>query len=250
MKDRIVTGAVLLFFALATVFVAWTPVAYAIIALLAILGGRELGSLKLSFNPPKGTASMIAVGLVALLLPAQLAAPLVGLGAGLLIVPGLFGEAAAVMWLGGGLAGLRALAASHPGTRGLFDPAPIVLIALVPVWAADTAAYFGGRLFGRTPLAPKISPKKTLEGVAFGLAGALAAALLLASWLRVPIATAALIGLAAGTLGPAGDLLESLLKRRVNAKDSGTLLPGHGGVLDRIDSLLLVAPLAAALLLR
>lgn len=138
-----------------------------------------------------------------------------------------------------------------------------LLSTLCVVWAADIAAYFGGRAFGRRKLAPSISPGKSWEGVYAGLLGVLVLAQLwmgadrrwlfdspslftlldkhLGAWVSM-LACAALAGLSV-----VGDLFESLVKRSAGAKDSSTLLPGHGGVLDRIDALLPVLPAALAL---
>ncbi|RYG26040.1 hypothetical protein EON82_04835 [bacterium] len=123
------------------------------------------------------------------------------------------------------------------------------LMALVPVWAGDIAAIFTGKAFGKRPLAPKISPKKTVEGSVANLLAAVLVAWLLGRLLHIPDVRAIGAGLAVGILGQAGDLFESWLKRRVDVKDSGTLLPGHGGVLDRIDSVLFAAPAVALILL-
>jgi len=120
------------------------------------------------------------------------------------------------------------------------------------VWIADTAAFFAGRRFGRRKLAPRISPGKSWEGAAGGLAAVALYALLLvplASRVRADAAPGAgaivlWIGfaVAVAALSIIGDLHESLLKRRAGVKDSGTLLPGHGGVLDRTDALLAAMP--------
>ncbi len=120
-----------------------------------------------------------------------------------------------------------------------------VVLALTATWANDTGAYFAGRAFGRVKLYPKISPAKTWEGAVGGLLAAVAGALVVQHfWLvaELPVAMAVLIGAGASVLGPLGDLSESMLKRAFGAKDSSHLLPGHGGVLDRVDALLFVAP--------
>ncbi|HYS09073.1 MAG TPA: phosphatidate cytidylyltransferase [Myxococcales bacterium] len=119
-----------------------------------------------------------------------------------------------------------------------------ILLAIVVTWLNDTFAYFVGRAFGRRKLYERISPNKTWEGAAGGAAGSIAGALVIRSlWLPViPFWGAALIGAGAAVLGPLGDLSESMLKRAFGAKDSGRLLPGHGGLLDRIDALLFNAP--------
>jgi phosphatidate cytidylyltransferase len=124
-----------------------------------------------------------------------------------------------------------------------------LLVALPSVWLADSAAYFVGRAMGRRRLAPRLSPKKTWEGYWAGVAGgALSGALFGAVW-RVGAGPASaldagnglLLGLVIGALAPLGDLGESMFKREIGVKDSGTLLPGHGGALDRLDSWLWAA---------
>ena len=107
-----------------------------------------------------------------------------------------------------------------------------------------SAAYYTGRAFGRTPLAPSISPKKTREGFAGGVVGAMIGAMG-AQYLLFPFLTvfdALALGLIAGIVGQLGDLVESAMKRSADVKDSGALLPGHGGVLDRFDSLIVATP--------
>lgn len=118
-----------------------------------------------------------------------------------------------------------------------------LLILLFLIWAADIGAYFAGRAFGRHKLAPQVSPGKTWEGVAGGLAFAVLVAAVAARWLPVPPGPFILICMGVALLSIVGDLSESLFKRQAGLKDSGTLFPGHGGVLDRVDSLTASAPL-------
>jgi phosphatidate cytidylyltransferase len=135
----------------------------------------------------------------------------------------------------------------------LIDPrhgGDTVLIVLIIAWVADTGGYFAGRFLGKARLYEAVSPKKTWAGAWGGLAGSLVgvAALRLVSahwltWLDV-----ALLAIPGGVLGQLGDLTESLLKRSVGVKDSGALLPGHGGLLDRIDAVLFIAPYVYAYL--
>ena len=122
------------------------------------------------------------------------------------------------------------------------DGRELLLFALVIVWVGDTAAYFVGRSIGKHALAPKLSPKKTWEGTIASFIAALLVAGVFSRWLNVPLPH--LLGMAAAgnIAGQAGDLLESAYKRSAGVKDSGTLLPGHGGVLDRIDALILAIP--------
>lgn len=120
----------------------------------------------------------------------------------------------------------------------------VVLLVLLLAWIGDTGAYFAGRFLGKRKLYPEVSPKKTWAGAVGGLAGSFAATAVMKvlrleqlSWLDV-----ALISIPGGVLGQLGDLVESLVKRSVGVKDSGALLPGHGGMLDRIDAVLFIAP--------
>ncbi|WP_337053713.1 phosphatidate cytidylyltransferase [Pseudoxanthomonas sp. USHLN014] len=120
-----------------------------------------------------------------------------------------------------------------------------LLTALALVWAADSGAYFAGRAFGKHKLAPRISPNKTIEGLAGGLIGGVVIGLL-GGWLAgvslAQMPALALVCVVTVLFSVAGDLFESLLKRHVGAKDSGHLIPGHGGVLDRIDGVIAALP--------
>lgn len=118
----------------------------------------------------------------------------------------------------------------------------LLLFTLVLVWAGDTLAYFVGRSIGKVPMAPRFSPKKTWEGAVANLAGSLIVAFAFARWIDIPIRDLLLMAALANIAGQGGDLLESAYKRSVGAKDSGTILPGHGGMLDRIDALIFAAP--------
>ena len=164
-------------------------------------------------------------------------------------VDGLFSEAreqaptrtahAVTGCLYGGL-GLAPIAALRVGPSGL----QWVISALVITWANDTCAYFAGRLLGRHKLHPAVSPNKTWEGFAGGTVGSVAG-MFVARAVAFPALTTTdcvALGLLGAVLGPLGDLSESVLKRAYGVKDSGTLIPGHGGLLDRVDALLFNAP--------
>ncbi len=138
----------------------------------------------------------------------------------------------------GGL-GLAPLAALRAGPDGL----AWVIAALVMTWANDTCAYFVGRAFGRHKLYPSVSPNKTWEGFAGGFLGSVGG--LFIARLVFPVLSpldCVVLGIAGGLFGPLGDLCESMLKRASGAKDSGFLIPGHGGILDRVDALLFNVP--------
>ena len=119
-----------------------------------------------------------------------------------------------------------------------------VLLGILSVSAGDALAYVTGRSVGKRKLAPAISPNKTVEGAVGGLAGSVACAVLYAYGFipSVPAWYAAAVGGAVGAFGQGGDLFESLLKRAAGVKDSGTLLPGHGGIFDRADGILAAGP--------
>lgn len=126
--------------------------------------------------------------------------------------------------------------------RDLRDGSLWVTLAIAVTFANDTGAYIAGRTLGRHKLAPAISPGKTLEGAIGGLITGVGFTLLARATFfpALTVMDAVVIGVVGGVIGPTGDLMESLLKRAVGAKDSGRIIPGHGGVLDRIDALLFV----------
>ncbi|HEU4582780.1 MAG TPA: phosphatidate cytidylyltransferase [Polyangiaceae bacterium] len=142
----------------------------------------------------------------------------------------------------GGLLGSLALLRRDAGELGPF----YVLLVLKLSWLPDTGGFFAGRYLGKNskPLAPRVSPKKTQIGFVGSLVGATIGVLIAKFWYlrEVPLLELLLLGLVAGTLGQLGDLAESMIKRSAGIKDSGHLIPGHGGLLDRIDALLIVSP--------
>jgi phosphatidate cytidylyltransferase len=140
------------------------------------------------------------------------------------------------LWVGAPLAHLALIG-------GLTDGKYLILLAVVGPWISDSGAYFAGRLFGRHPLFPNLSPKKTVEGGIGGILLTVITVGLFTDWfLGFAPVEAALWGLVISILSQAGDLFESILKRILDLKDLGRALPGHGGILDRIDSLLFTAP--------
>jgi phosphatidate cytidylyltransferase len=201
---------------------------------------------------PSAAAAMATCAAVGLGVPLELplVAALVGLGA--VVVgsrvpsPGVLGDVSAAVfpsiYLGlplGSFVALHALAGRE-----------VVLLLLATIVVSDSAQYFTGRWFGRTRLSPAISPKKTVEGAVGGFVLAPIVMAALARWWLPGRTTewVLLVGLALVGLGIAGDLFESLLKRSAGVKDSSALIPGHGGVLDRIDALLFAAPVFYVLL--
>src|SRR5580693_846814 len=124
---------------------------------------------------------------------------------------------------------------------GVLGP-KLLLFALVITWAGDTVAYFVGRAIGKHKFSPILSPKKTWEGAVGGFVGSLLVGVAFSKWIGVPMGQMLAMAAVGNVAGQVGDLLESAYKRSAGVKDSGTLLPGHGGILDRIDALILAIP--------
>lgn len=143
-----------------------------------------------------------------------------------------------VVYVGGLLAHLVLLRGTHP------DGLALSLLAIVGTWVTDSGAFFIGRAVGGRKLVPELSPGKTVAGAIGGwVSGFVALALAAVFWAALPLGRALLLAALIPVAAQLGDLFESALKREADVKDTGTLLPGHGGVLDRFDSLLLVVPL-------
>ena len=271
MRARIATGLILA--AAAAVLTLWAPVWLFAALVLAVMLSALVEWSRLRPTAVAGSAvaagvmALVIIGAAILLFRAPQKLPIICLAGGLfwaylafeLIVKGM---------------------AAGPGNESGIQPAPLnnlisliqggfiflfawcalvwmrleqgaamTIALLVVVWSADTFAYLAGRRFGKRKLAPSISPGKTIEGLAGGLVGAGLLALLAAIY-ALDLSTAQtlmwlLASLVAALFSVVGDLFESRLKRRAGVKDSGGLLPGHGGVLDRIDGLLAAAPVFA-----
>lgn len=130
--------------------------------------------------------------------------------------------------------------------QGIF----FILFALIGTWASDSFAYFAGKKWGKHKMAPHISPNKTMEGLVGGFIGCIWLDTVFAAWFQIDVFKAFVFSVVIGIMAPMGDLFESYIKRVCGLKDSGNILPGHGGMMDRFDSLLFVAPcLLAALLM-
>lgn len=153
------------------------------------------------------------------------------------------------VWLTIPLALLFVLHIRTAPTDTLWNVRTWLLMPLVPLWIGDSAAIFAGKAFGKHLMAPTISPKKTWEGGIANFFGCILGAYLVGLWCQIPLGASLGCGAAIGVLGQVGDLYESALKRQAGVKDSGTLLPGHGGILDRIDSILMSAPVVVLILL-
>jgi len=127
--------------------------------------------------------------------------------------------------------------------HGLKDVGPLLLLfALVITWVGDSAAYFVGRAIGKHPFAPHLSPKKTWEGAVASFVVSVLVGFIFGRWIFMPLPHLLAMAAVGNVAGQVGDLLESAYKRSAGIKDSGSILPGHGGVLDRIDALILAIP--------
>lgn len=250
MRTRILTALVGIPLVLAAVFIAGPAVYGLVVLLVALVALHEylglcgvepplaavflaseavlLASIPFGHAPAVAAAALPVLALVSLWRAGDPARRFRG------VAEGFFGLA----YIGYGMGCLWLLRESVP-----VGPAWVFLV-LAATWAGDSAAYFAGSRFGRRRFAPTLSPNKTWAGAIGGLAGSLAggclAAPLFAGAVSLPVAAG--VGLAVGVAGQLGDLFESLWKRAKGVKDSGRIIPGHGGLLDRIDSLLLGIP--------
>ncbi|GAB4117461.1 MAG: phosphatidate cytidylyltransferase [Fimbriimonadaceae bacterium] len=258
MRARLITA----FIAMPLVILALnapTVIPLALLCLMAsLLAGRELA--KLFRTEGASVMAPVGIAIVAALafwmpqvsaLAVACAAAAVGGGALIYAVANRkpwLGTWAGILWIG---AAFLATLVAHrlPGQGDVLGWSWRPVLALFfPLWAGDSAALFFGKRFGKRPVWPELSPNKTWEGffaqfIASVVVGATFAPLWTLSYWQ-----GALIGLVAGLLGPTGDFLQSYAKRSVGLKDTGDLLPGHGGLLDRLDSFFLTAPVVALLL--
>jgi phosphatidate cytidylyltransferase len=247
LAQRIVSAAVLIPVVLALVWAGGWGFA-ALVALAAALMGVEWHRLTVGRIDPAAivcTAAMV-LGVVAVPLAPPWAGPtvlLAGAGAVLLLGrdEGLRWRLLALLWLG--LPAQAILWLRLQPEIGLW----LTGWLLATVWASDTGAYFAGRGIGGPKLAPRVSPNKTWAGLLGGMLAAGVAAAAIAAWGGFAPWAAGLVAAAVAALSQGGDLAESALKRHFGVKDSGNLIPGHGGILDRVDALL-AAALATALL--
>lgn len=273
LKTRVLTAIALLLLLLGMVFLAgaapWAVFA-AVIALASCWEWSRLCGFRAGSKGLYLLLSGAIAGALAVLYLRGPAGVFANVAQASFVASAYFWIFAVPLWLGlqlrpepwvGGLAGWIAIWPMWSAFVVLREAGPWLLLGVAAlVWVADIAAYFVGRRFGRRKLAPSISPGKTWEGVAGALLGVLAYGAALFAWARThPGAGAALLEspgawltalamLALTVLSVQGDLFESWMKRGAGRKDSSGLLPGHGGVLDRVDALMPVLPVAALLL--
>lgn len=235
---------------LALVYLGGWPLT-AMVALLIFLGLSEYANLIRRWGGKAPLTLLFLIGLLPLVIGSLMGpgaaaqTPVVSLAAALFLPVFAGGDGGgytvvdgAFLFLGAAYIGLLFPYISYLRAEGLYA----IAMLIAPTWVGDTAAYFTGIRWGRRPLLPRVSPKKTVEGAVAGLAGSA-----LAGWAVAFIALhhawqGLAAGLVVGLVGQVGDLAESALKRHAGVKDSGGLIPGHGGVLDRFDSMIAAAP--------
>ncbi len=224
------------------------PLLY-LMAFVVALAGLEYGSLVRARTGARGTwlASVLSLGLYLAVVEDALVpavASLLIIGAVLLVIEGRPEAVVPVLIISFGALYIGLPMALLFSLREGADGFGLFLTVLAITWGYDIGAYFAGLYVGRRPLSPRLSPKKSWEGVAGGLCLSTVAGVAVGTAAGLGSGSAALLGLVGGIAGQLGDLFESGLKRWAGAKDSGKVLPGHGGILDRVDGLLLVSLVA------
>lgn len=253
LKLRVLTAVVALGALLVVLFVLPPAIAQGVFAALILAGAWEWSGF---LRPEKAAVRFVYVGLIAALLVAASVGLANEFAVGVILKVALAWWLIALFWvfvfptpipkLAGWICGALVLIPAYLAIMSLYSLQPaLLLFVLIIVWVADIGAYFTGKRFGKVKLAPKISPGKTWEGVFGGLLAVAALALIRARWLDIEIAVLLPFCLAVAIISIIGDLTVSMFKRNAGVKDSGRLFPGHGGVLDRIDSVTAAAPLFA-----
>jgi len=244
---RVATAAAIIALLLTVLRLPWQAFAL-LMGLVLLMAWREYDRLlrPLGAIPASAAGALMALGCALSFASSRPGAPLLWLLAAVLVatvaslrkgysdpekfVGTLAATVCGIVWLG-------LAPGAHIGLRRLPEGETWLLFVYAAVAVGDSAALYGGRAFGRRKLAPFLSPNKTIEGTVSGIVGSAAAGYVVGMWLaNVNDLQAIGLGVLLGATGQAGDLMESALKRAAGVKDSSTLLPGHGGVLDRVDS--------------
>lgn len=250
---RVVTGLVLIFVVLYLVLYTsafWVLGASTLLSALAFYEYNRLGAVKVrdSWLDSLGMLAALSVPPAVFFCGVTAFAPVVTGSVFALFLFGMFrgrefrDTANDVAFKAMGLAYAALPFAFLPLIKSMHQGEMWILFLFAVIWANDTLAFAVGKTIGRHKLCPDISPKKTVEGAVGGLIGGMTAAFFLSFWIEGPLWVLIVVSIALGVIGVIGDLSESVLKRAAGVKDSGALLPGHGGVLDRVDSLLFAIP--------
>ncbi|MFQ6005795.1 MAG: phosphatidate cytidylyltransferase [Woeseia sp.] len=251
LKQRALTAVIALGALFVVLYVLPPVMAKAVIAALMLAGAWEWAAF---LGPKTKMTRLVFVGLIAVLLGVASVSVADEFTVGIVLKIALAWWVTALFWTfffptpipkpAGWVCGALVLIPAYLSIILLYSLQPaLLLFVLVIVWVADIGAYFTGRHIGKVQLAPKISPGKTWEGVLGGLFAVAVLALIQARWLDIDIAMLLPFCLAVAIISIIGDLTVSMFKRNAGIKDSGRLFPGHGGVLDRIDSVTAAAPL-------
>ncbi|MFW5925194.1 MAG: phosphatidate cytidylyltransferase [Myxococcota bacterium] len=256
LAQRLITAGLLVPLILYLLYWEPTKIGFLVLVFFVVgVTGFELMSMAIPYSRPlRVYGSMATLALLATayfapgaeaILTALIVVVVGGMLSGLLAPLPLERASARMGWLIAGPAYVGVLLATVPMLHRLEHGGSWVVLTMTLAWLGDTGAYFAGRRFGKHELYPTISPKKTIEGSIGGLGGSLVGALAGHFWYlqALPLLDAVLLALVAGAFGQMGDLCESLLKRSTGVKDSGQILPGHGGLLDRLDALVFTAPI-------
>ena len=257
LKQRVITAVIALVALLVVLFVVPSPVACVAIAAVILLGAWEWSGLLQVRNMALRISYVMLVGVLLIAVSGPLASSTViilqiALGSWVCALIWIFyfptTIPAAIRWI----SGVLLLVPLYLALINLYRAGPqLLLLSLLVVWFADSGAYFAGKKFGKVKLAPSISPGKTWEGVFGGLIAVVVLTLGSSFWLdseygqHISLAVLIPFFLAVACLSIVGDLTVSMFKRNAGVKDSGKLFPGHGGILDRIDSVAAAAPLVA-----
>jgi phosphatidate cytidylyltransferase len=270
-KLRVLTGLVLIPLVVAVIWLSPTWLVAGFAAVIAVFALLEFFSLaeRLGFHAYRFWTYLAALAIFAQQWYASQAASISGLGEllyqarsprvtlDLVLVGFVFGAAAIALWSGQALSEvLPSVCVSAAGLVLVVVPfsavvrldgvdvvgRELLLFTLTLVWTGDTAAYFVGRTMGRWKMSPQLSPGKTWEGATANLLGALLVGALFGFFTRMDPAHLLVMAVLGSVAGQVGDSFESAFKRSAGVKDSGSILPGHGGILDRIDALILAAP--------
>lgn len=257
--SRILTAAILLVVFVSAVL--WAPAWLWAILMSGVVGMAAYEWARLSHFPPlSARAYAVLLMLCSLALPRVLTADWPAYQMGLALLAIVFWLLIAPLWLLGrwhaeqtlvrAAVGVVLLMPTWAALLYLHSRGPGMLLGVMAiVWIADTAAYFSGRHFGRHKLAPTISPGKTREGVVGALIAVVLYAVVVSAFIKLPLLSLVFAVTVLLYLSVLGDLFESWIKRIAGMKDSGNLLPGHGGVLDRIDALTSTLPIATGILM-